>query len=69
MPGVSNSISLCQRYEKHVAFHRAFPETFSPAEGRFEQTGGVSNPFYSLPVYFGNVCLRFLPVSTSYVKT
>ncbi|KDR22950.1 mediator of RNA polymerase II transcription subunit 23 isoform X2 [Zootermopsis nevadensis] len=48
-------------HEKHLAFHRKYPEKFAP-EGILEQTGGPSSPYHSLPVYFGNVCLRFLPV-------
>lgn len=40
-------------HEKHLAFHQKFPEKFAPDES-------VSHP--TLPVYFGNVCLRFLPV-------
>uniref|UniRef100_A0A1B6D9V1 Mediator of RNA polymerase II transcription subunit 23 n=1 Tax=Clastoptera arizonana TaxID=38151 RepID=A0A1B6D9V1_9HEMI len=48
-------------HEKHLAFHRKYPEKFAP-EGILEQTGGSSSPYQSLPVYFGNVCLRFLPV-------
>nr|XP_029709787.1 mediator of RNA polymerase II transcription subunit 23 [Aedes albopictus] len=40
-------------HERHLAFHQKFPEKFTPDES-------VSHP--SLPVYFGNVCLRFLPV-------
>lgn len=43
-------------HEKHLAFHRKYPEKFAP-EGMMEQ-----NACQSLPVYFGNVCLRFLPV-------
>ncbi|XP_014240192.1 mediator of RNA polymerase II transcription subunit 23 [Cimex lectularius] len=46
-------------HEKHLAFHRNYPEKFAP-EGILEATG--SSSFQSLPVYFGNVCLRFLPV-------
>lgn len=38
-------------YDNHMKFHQNFPEHFSPDE---------SAP--QLPVYFGNVCLRFLPV-------
>lgn len=38
-------------YEKHMNFHQNFPERFSPDENAVQ-----------LPVYFGNVCLRFLPV-------
>ncbi|GFG29793.1 hypothetical protein Cfor_03295 [Coptotermes formosanus] len=48
-------------HEKHLAFHRKYPEKFAP-EGILEQSGGPSSPYHSLPVYFGNVCLRFLPV-------
>jgi hypothetical protein len=55
-------ISITYRHEKHLAFHRKYPEKFAP-EGILEQTGGPSSPYHSLPVYFGNVCLRFLPVS------
>ncbi|BES98684.1 Mediator of RNA polymerase II transcription subunit [Nesidiocoris tenuis] len=47
-------------HEKHLAFHKRYPERFAP-EGILEQTSGSSS-FQSLPVYFGNVCLRFLPV-------
>ncbi|GAB6022180.1 Mediator of RNA polymerase II transcription subunit 23 [Chamberlinius hualienensis] len=47
-------------HEKHLAFHRKFPEKF------FYETqqdlGGQSAQQQNLPVYFGNVCLRFLPV-------
>ncbi|XP_017776006.1 PREDICTED: mediator of RNA polymerase II transcription subunit 23 [Nicrophorus vespilloides] len=38
-------------HERHLDFHRKFPEKSAPEE----QTGGY-HP------YFGNVCLRFLPV-------
>lgn len=38
-------------HEKHLEFHRKYPEKFAPEE----QSSGY-NP------YFGNVCLRFLPV-------
>lgn len=47
-------------HEKHLAFHRKYPEKFAP-DGIHEQATGSSS-FQSLPVYFGNVCLRFLPV-------
>ncbi|KAI5734599.1 hypothetical protein M8J77_008576 [Diaphorina citri] len=46
-------------HEKHLAFHQNYPEKFAP-EGILDQSG--SSPYQSLPVYFGNVCLRFLPV-------
>jgi len=44
------------RHEKHLAFHRKYPEKFAPE--------GILDPasYQPLPVYFGNVCLRFLPV-------
>ncbi|XP_051162012.1 mediator of RNA polymerase II transcription subunit 23 [Leptopilina boulardi] len=48
-------------HEKHLAFHRKFPEKFAP-EGIVEQTSGGPGQYQNLPVYFGNVCLRFLPV-------
>ncbi|KAL1116974.1 hypothetical protein AAG570_004302 [Ranatra chinensis] len=48
-------------HEKHLAFHRKYPEKFAP-EGILEQTGVSSSSYQTLPVYFGNVCLRFLPV-------
>lgn len=38
-------------HEKHVTFHNEFPEKFAPDEHS-----------QILPVYFGNVVLRFLPV-------
>lgn len=38
-------------FEKIFSFHQKFPEKFTPEE---------STP--NLPVYFGNVCLRFIPV-------
>uniref|UniRef100_A0A1I8MQB3 Mediator of RNA polymerase II transcription subunit 23 n=1 Tax=Musca domestica TaxID=7370 RepID=A0A1I8MQB3_MUSDO len=40
-------------HEKHLSFHQKFPEKFAPDES-------ASHP--PLPVYFSNVCLRFLPV-------
>lgn len=38
-------------HEKHMEFHRKYPEKFS-----MEEQPGLYQP------YFGNVCLRFLPV-------
>lgn len=38
-------------HEKNFAFHQKYPEKFSPDESH--------GP---LPMYFGNVCLRFIPV-------
>ncbi|KAL1455985.1 hypothetical protein WDU94_000744 [Cyamophila willieti] len=46
-------------HEKHLAFHSNYPEKFAP-EGILDQSG--PSTYQSLPVYFGNVCLRFLPV-------
>lgn len=43
-------------HEKHLAFHRKYPEKFAPEEQ------GAAGTHHPLPVYFGNVCLRFLPV-------
>ncbi|XP_037947513.1 mediator of RNA polymerase II transcription subunit 23-like [Teleopsis dalmanni] len=40
-------------YEKHLSFHQKYPEKFAPDE---------SASHTPLPVYFTNVCLRFLPV-------
>jgi len=40
------------RHDKHKTFHNKFPEIFV-----FED-----QPQNQLPVFFGNVCLRFLPV-------
>ncbi|XP_014210874.1 mediator of RNA polymerase II transcription subunit 23 isoform X1 [Copidosoma floridanum] len=48
-------------HEKHLAFHRKFPEKFAP-EGFIEQSSGSPNQYQTFPAYFGNVCLRFLPV-------
>ena len=38
---------------KHVELHQKFPEKFQP---------DTENASPSLPTYFGNVCLRFMPV-------
>uniref|UniRef100_A0A1A9X3H6 Mediator of RNA polymerase II transcription subunit 23 n=1 Tax=Glossina brevipalpis TaxID=37001 RepID=A0A1A9X3H6_9MUSC len=40
-------------HEKHLSFHQKYSEKFAPDES-------ASHP--PLPVYFSNVCLRFLPV-------
>lgn len=40
--------------EKHLAFHQKFPEKYVPSD--------ESSIHTALPVFFGNVCLRFLPV-------
>ncbi|XP_043213331.1 mediator of RNA polymerase II transcription subunit 23-like isoform X1 [Amphibalanus amphitrite] len=49
-------------HEKHLAFHSAFPERFAPDDVLAEQQGKSAQTYQSLPVYFSNVCLRFLPV-------
>lgn len=41
-------------YEKHLAFHRKYPEKFAP-----EECNGAYN---GIPVYLSNVCLRFIPI-------
>ncbi|XP_014226928.1 mediator of RNA polymerase II transcription subunit 23-like [Trichogramma pretiosum] len=47
--------------EKQMSFHRKFPEKFAP-EGVLEQASSSQNQYQNFPTYFGNVCLRFLPV-------
>lgn len=47
-------------HEKHLLFHRMHPEKFY-FEGLHDLTAQSSQHTY-LPVYFGNVCVRFLPV-------
>ncbi|KAA0195993.1 hypothetical protein HAZT_HAZT000789 [Hyalella azteca] len=49
-------------YEQHMAFHRKFPEKFSPESLVGGGGGGQSGHHQTLPIYFTNVCLRFLPV-------
>ncbi|XP_012943009.1 mediator of RNA polymerase II transcription subunit 23 [Aplysia californica] len=46
-------------HEIHMAFHKKYPEKFY-----YEGPPDLSNPVQHqyLPVYFGNVCLRFIPV-------
>ena len=48
-------------YERHMAFHRKYPEKFAP-ESLLAGQGSLSSPHQTLPIYFTNVCLRFLPV-------
>ncbi|XP_076066358.1 mediator complex subunit 23 [Oratosquilla oratoria] len=48
-------------HESHIAFHRKYPEKFSPESVLAEQSG-MGSQYQTLPIYFGNVCLRFLPV-------
>ncbi|XP_064486798.1 mediator of RNA polymerase II transcription subunit 23-like isoform X1 [Ornithodoros turicata] len=47
-------------HEKHLAFHRKYPEKFY-FEG-LQDLSSQSQQHTYLPVYFGNICLRFLPV-------
>ncbi|KAK6167600.1 hypothetical protein SNE40_021588 [Patella caerulea] len=46
-------------HEKHMNFHRIYPEKFF-FEGIQDMNSPIQHQY--LPVYFGNVCLRFLPV-------
>ncbi|KAK3090128.1 hypothetical protein FSP39_009382 [Pinctada imbricata] len=46
-------------HEKHMAFHRKYPEKFY-YEGIQDLNSPIQHQY--LPIYFGNVCLRFLPV-------
>lgn len=50
-------------YEQHMAFHRKFAEKFSPESLVGGGVGGQGGHHQTLPIYFTNVCLRFLPVS------
>ena len=43
-------------HQKHLEFHTQFPEKFCP-DALSERLH-----FQTLPTYFGNVCLRFIPV-------
>ncbi|KAL3221335.1 hypothetical protein MRX96_005071 [Rhipicephalus microplus] len=47
-------------HEKHLAFNRKYPEKFY-FEG-LQDLSGQSQQHTYLPVYFGNICLRFIPV-------
>ncbi|XP_022090298.1 mediator of RNA polymerase II transcription subunit 23-like isoform X2 [Acanthaster planci] len=49
-------------HTKHMNYHRKYPEMYY-YEGMLELTGAtMSSPCQNLPVYFSNVCLRFIPV-------
>lgn len=50
-----NVINSYYRYDKHIAFHRKYPEKFAPEEANNAYGGPI-------PVYLSNVCLRFIPV-------
>ena len=45
-----------------MAFHRKYPEKFSP-ESILAEQGTLTAQYQTLPIYCSNVCLRFLPVS------
>lgn len=45
-----------------MCFFQSYPERFY-FEGLLESAGGSVPTVQYLPIYFGNVCLRFLPVS------
>ena len=47
-------------YSHHMDFHRKFPEKFIYDEN--PNPNSDSSSFHHLPTYFGNVCLRFIPV-------
>lgn len=49
-------------YEQHMAFHCKYPEKFSPESIVGGGGGSQSGQPHTLPIYFTNVCLRFLPV-------
>jgi len=44
-------------HQKHLEIHDKFPEKFAP-----DVLTEKSHNFQTLPMYFGNVCLRFIPV-------
>ncbi|KAK3781044.1 hypothetical protein RRG08_046348 [Elysia crispata] len=46
-------------HEIHMAFHKKYPEKFY-YEGSQDLNSTIQHQY--LPVYFGNVCLRFIPV-------
>ena len=48
-------------YANHMEFHRKFPEKFIYDEQQTFSDPNVGG-FHHLPTYFGNVCLRFIPV-------
>ncbi|XP_067034898.1 mediator of RNA polymerase II transcription subunit 23-like [Acropora muricata] len=48
-------------HQKHMAYHTSYPERFY-FEGLLESAGASVPTVQYLPIYFGNVCLRFLPV-------
>ncbi len=70
--------SAADFHKAHLEFHQKFPEQFSPLEdpemaqlagvaaqnapGQQQQQPGAPSTHQTMPVYFGNVCLRFIPV-------
>ncbi len=54
-------------HKAHLEFHQRFPERFSPMEDadfvrQIDNQPGIPTSYETMPVYFGNVCLRFIPV-------
>lgn len=50
-----------------MCFFQSYPERFY-FEGLLEFAGASVPTVQYLPIYFGNVCLRFLPVSTQALR-
>ena len=44
-------------HQKHLEIHDKYPEKFGP-----EILTEKNHNFQTLPTYYGNVCLRFIPV-------
>jgi mediator of RNA polymerase II transcription subunit 23 len=55
-------------HKTHLEFHQKFPERFTPGlngasqQPDFSAAGGDGRQNEALPTYFGNICLRFIPV-------
>lgn len=49
-------------YKQHMDFHQKFPEKFIFNESQAAGSDANAGGFHHLPTYFGNVCLRFIPV-------
>jgi mediator of RNA polymerase II transcription subunit 23 len=47
---------------KHMDFHNKFPEKFMFDEMPGSMDSNSASSVQTLPTYFGNVCLRFIPV-------
>ena len=46
-------------HSKHMELHQKYPEKFHPENPNENRNENLAP---SLPTYFGNVCLRFIPV-------